>query len=192
MKILVGLMLCAPLAYAQSGQLAPLAQSGSASDLQTGTVPVAQLGNTLGAIGNQNVNYVLAGSVGNGLMSPRLLSGFDLPDASPTSRGGVYLPSGASSSTLAKSATTDTTNAANITSGTLPHAQLPTLLSADIPNNAANTTGNAAKAAALIEGLVTPASSTATCTAGTFIFDASFLYLCTATNNYKRVALAAF
>ncbi|HTW49304.1 MAG TPA: hypothetical protein VMD92_15230 [Acidobacteriaceae bacterium] len=40
-------------------------------------------------------------------------------------------------------------NAANISSGKLPHAQLPTLLSADIPNNAASTTGNAATATAL-------------------------------------------
>jgi len=34
-------------------------------------------------------------------------------------------------------------------SGTLPHGSLPTLLSGDIPNNAANTSGNAATATAL-------------------------------------------
>ena len=35
-------------------------------------------------------------------------------------------------------------NASNINTGTLPHAQLPALVSADIPNNAASTTGTAA------------------------------------------------
>jgi hypothetical protein len=35
-------------------------------------------------------------------------------------------------------------NGSEINSGTLPHAQLPALVSADIPNNAANTTGTAA------------------------------------------------
>jgi hypothetical protein len=35
-------------------------------------------------------------------------------------------------------------SASNITTGTLPHAQLPALVSGDIPNNAANTTGTAA------------------------------------------------
>ena len=34
-----------------------------------------------------------------------------------------------------------TISASDLTTGTLPHAQLPTLLSGDIPNNAANTTG---------------------------------------------------
>ena len=37
-----------------------------------------------------------------------------------------------------------TVSASDLTTGTLPHAQLPTLLSGDIPNNAANTTGTAA------------------------------------------------
>ena len=34
-------------------------------------------------------------------------------------------------------------SASDLTTGTLPHAQLPSLLSGDIPNNAANTTGTA-------------------------------------------------
>ena len=34
-------------------------------------------------------------------------------------------------------------SASDLTTGTLPHAQLPTLVSGDIPNNAANTTGTA-------------------------------------------------
>lgn len=38
-----------------------------------------------------------------------------------------------------------TVSASDITTGTLPHAQLPALVSGDIPNNAANTTGSAAK-----------------------------------------------
>lgn len=40
-------------------------------------------------------------------------------------------------------------SASQITTGTLPHAQLPALLSADIPNNTANTSGNAATSTAL-------------------------------------------
>jgi hypothetical protein len=37
-----------------------------------------------------------------------------------------------------------TVSASDITTGTLPHAQLPALVSGDIPNNTANTTGTAA------------------------------------------------
>jgi lysophospholipase L1-like esterase len=52
-----------------------------------------------------------------------------------------------------------TVSASDLTTGTLPHAQLPTLLSGDIPNNAANTSGNAATATAL-------GSAPTTCTTG--------------------------
>ncbi|MEN6353202.1 MAG: hypothetical protein ABFD02_07090, partial [Bacteroidales bacterium] len=47
-----------------------------------------------------------------------------------------------------------TISASDITTGTLPHAQLPTLLSGDIPDNAANTTGTAAN----VTGTVTVAN----------------------------------
>lgn len=48
-----------------------------------------------------------------------------------------------------------------VTAATLPHALLPTLLSADIPNNAASTAGNAATATAL-------AATPAQCAGGQF------------------------
>ncbi|WP_420238562.1 hypothetical protein ACOBR2_02855 [Telmatobacter bradus] len=54
-----------------------------------------------------------------------------------------------------------TVSASDLTTGTLPHAQLPTLVSGDIPNNAASTSGNAATATALE---ATPAS----CATGTY------------------------
>ena len=64
-------------------------------------------------------------------------------------------PTGAAT-TAQSNAETYSQNASNINTGTLPHAQLPALLSADIPNNAANTSGTAAQLA----------SSPTTCGAG--------------------------
>ena len=43
-------------------------------------------------------------------------------------------------------------SASDITTGTLPHAQLPTLLSGDIPNNSANTSGTATYANTITGG----------------------------------------
>ena len=48
-------------------------------------------------------------------------------------------------------------SASNLTTGSLPHAQLPALVSTDIPNNAANTSGTAAN----ITGVLTAGSSPA-------------------------------
>lgn len=43
-----------------------------------------------------------------------------------------------------------TVSASDLTTGTLPHAQLPVLVSGDVPDNSANTSGNAATATALV------------------------------------------
>jgi hypothetical protein len=50
-------------------------------------------------------------------------------------------------------------NASEVNSGTLPHAQLPALVSGDIPSNAANTTGTAAGFTGSLAGDVTGTQS---------------------------------
>ena len=52
-----------------------------------------------------------------------------------------------------------TVSASDLTTGALPHAQLPALVSADIPNNSANTSGSAGS---LSGASVLPAGTTAT------------------------------
>jgi hypothetical protein len=44
----------------------------------------------------------------------------------------------------------------------------------------------------LLAPLVTPASSSASCTTGIIEWDANFLYICTSTNNWKRATLNVF
>lgn len=44
----------------------------------------------------------------------------------------------------------------------------------------------------LYQTLRTPGSSSSACVTGTFTFDTGFLYLCTATNTWKRAALSTF
>ncbi len=67
--------------------------------------------------------------------------------ASPTFTGSPvvpgYVPTGTSVNGHALTSNI-TVSASDLTTGTLPHAQLPTLVSGDIPSNAANTTGTAA------------------------------------------------
>ena len=67
--------------------------------------------------------------------------------ASPVFTGAPVVPGYVPTSTTVNSHLLSgnvTVSASDLTTGTLPHAQLPGLVSGDIPNNAANTTGTAA------------------------------------------------
>ncbi len=69
------------------------------------------------------------------------------PLASPTFTGTPIVPGYVTSGTTVNGhalSSNVTVAASDITTGTLPHAQLPALVSGDIPNNGANTTGTAA------------------------------------------------
>ena len=69
------------------------------------------------------------------------------PLASPTFTGAPTVPGYVPTTTTVNGhalSSNVTVSASDLSTGTLPHAQLPTLLSGDIPNNAANTSGTAA------------------------------------------------
>jgi len=69
------------------------------------------------------------------------------PLASPTFTGTPVVPGYVTTGTTVNGHALSgnvTVAASDITTGTLPHAQLPALVAGDIPNNAANTTGTAA------------------------------------------------
>lgn len=63
---------------------------------------------------------------------------------------------------------------------------------ADIRATGNITSDGVVSAAAFIEKLSTPASSSAPCQPGQFSDDAHYYDVCVATNNWKRVALEAF
>jgi len=100
----------------------------SASDLTTGTLPHAQLpALQSGDIPNNGANTT--GTAG-GLAAAYV----DWNAAS----GGSFIKNKPALTAVATSG-----SASDLTTGTLPHAQLPVLQSADIPNNTASTTGTA-------------------------------------------------
>jgi hypothetical protein len=80
-------------------------------------------------------------------------------------------------------------------SGTAALSILPTTLDATFGGALLATgtlTANAASNAFRITNSQTPASAAATGTAGTIAWDSSYIYVCTATNTWKRVAIATW
>ena len=121
----------------------------SASDLTTGTLPHAQLPSLVsGDIPNNAANT--SGTAGglSAAIAQSQVTGLTaaLAGLTPTS---TTVNGHALSSNVVVSAS-------DLTTGTLPHAQLPSLVSGDIPNNAANTSGTAGGlSAAIAESQVT-------------------------------------
>jgi hypothetical protein len=80
-------------------------------------------------------------------------------------------------------------------SGTAALSILPTTLDATFGGALLATgtlTANAASNAFRITNSQTPASAAATGTAGTIAWDSSYIYVCTATNTWKRVAISTW
>jgi len=117
------------------------AQSGDYTAAQVGLGNVTNNAQTVAAVVPNTApgtGQILVGNAGATAYAPQSMSG----DCSLSGAGAISCAK-TGGMVFAASATTNTTNASNITSGTLPHAQLPALVSGDIPNNTANTTGTA-------------------------------------------------
>ena len=114
-----------------SGWWVPLPGSTGPAGLTGATGPTGATGLT-GATGP-------AGPAPSGTGVVRVTSGVasdaEISGDCATSGSNAITCTKTSGTAFAPSATTDATNAANISSGTLPHGRLPALLSGDIPSN---------------------------------------------------------
>src|SRR5664280_2627989 len=120
--------------------------------------PVTGSGTLTGTLANQSANMVFAAPNGSaGLPAFRSLVAADIPNIAESQVTNLTtdLSNRALTSTTVNGHALSgnvTVSATDITTGILPHAQLPSLVSADIPNNTANTSGNAATATKLTPG----------------------------------------
>ncbi|MFZ1084518.1 MAG: hypothetical protein WAN35_06100, partial [Terracidiphilus sp.] len=132
----------------------------SASDLTTGTLPHAQLPALVSAdIPNNSANTSgTAANVTGTVAVTNGGTGATSASAALSSLGAVGTSTTVNGHALSSNVTV---SASDLTTGTLPHAQLPALASTDIPNNAANTTGTAAGFTGSLSGDVS-GSQTAT------------------------------
>jgi hypothetical protein len=82
----------------------------------------------------------------------------------------------------------------NLTQSTYlqPSANTSTAWTLNAPFTAAGILTSQANTGGISAPLYTPASSVATCSAGTVAWDASYLYVCRATNTWSRAALSTF
>ncbi len=121
----------------------------SASDLTTGTLPHAQLPSLVsGDIPNNAANT--SGTASNVTGMVALGNG---GTGAATAAGALANLAGVANTTTVNGHALSgnvTVSASDVTTGTLPHAQLPGLLSGDIPNNGANTTGTAANVTGMV------------------------------------------
>jgi len=136
-NVTVGGQLIATGPWAVSGPapglvITPLAGTSQAAFDANGILSVSENGGGVVQIAKMNSN--ISGTAANLSGTPTLPSGTVVPG---------YVPTATAVNGHALSANV-VVSASDLTTGLLPHAQLPALVSGDIPNNAASTTGTAA------------------------------------------------